>query len=73
MVFAHGRHLRDKPCVPQIFLRLFLDGPIPWLKAFDQAAVAVMLVADVKGSHAMRAWMAYYVVGKERLTYAGEA
>jgi hypothetical protein len=51
--------------LPQILLRLRLEGHIPRLKAFDKTAAAGVPVSDVKGSHAMRVWNAYYAAGKE--------
>jgi hypothetical protein len=61
----HWRRLRDNSCLPQILLRLRLEGHTPRLKAFDKTAAAGVPVSDVKGSHAMRVWNAYYAAGKE--------
>jgi cellulose biosynthesis protein BcsQ len=55
-----------------MFRRLRLEGPIPQLKAFNNAAATGVPVSDVKGSPAIRTRKAYYAAGKELLTYAGE-
>jgi chromosome partitioning protein len=43
---------------------------IPRLKAFEKAAAAGVMVSDVDGPRAKRAWEAYAAAGKELLTYA---
>jgi hypothetical protein len=40
--------------LPQIFRRLRPEGPLPRLKAFDNAAATGVPVSDVKGSPVIR-------------------
>jgi cellulose biosynthesis protein BcsQ len=71
-VLNHRRRLPNNARLPQMFRRLRLEGPIPRLKAFNNAAATGVPVSDVKGSPAIRTRKAYYAAGKELLTYAGE-
>jgi hypothetical protein len=64
--------LRNTVVLPQMFRRLRLEGPIPRLKAFDNAAATDVPISDAKGFPAIRTRKAYYAAGKELLTYAGE-